>query len=144
MLGGARAASLERLACVALAAVVGISGCGHEDASIEALKADPMATVSVPGFKPTTTDTRSSGSALGKPRHAQITRVFRGPNDVIRQGELVAVAELAREHGWEVHRLAGGLYEGTKLSQGIRMSIDVAVNTLQSPQTLVIGLLALD
>ena len=98
---------------VLLVGLVLLAGCSRPTPKLDALEADPMASVSIPGVQIEEEFEKAEGEALGKPHGAYFTRTFRvtkgAPQDVIR-----SVKELAEANGWTSENVEQNYYHATK------------------------------
>ena len=87
---------------VLLVGLVLLAGCSRPTPKLDALEADPMASVSIPGVEIEREYGQAEGEALGKPLIADYTRTFRviegTPRDIVR-----AVKDLAEANGWTTY-----------------------------------------
>jgi hypothetical protein len=90
-----------------------IAGCSRSAPKLDALKADPMATVAIPGVRIVREYGHPEGEALGKPLMASYTRTF-----VVTEGkprDIVAVVrELAEANDWTTESIEADSYLATK------------------------------
>jgi hypothetical protein len=121
-----------------------VTSCSGKDVQLDALRSDPMASMTVPNFEQTELLTTSSGVSLGKPRHAKITRRLRNMTGHVSSRELDLVASTARDHGWVLTRLSNGEFVGTKELRSTRASIIIGVDKLRKPELLIIDLVSID
>jgi hypothetical protein len=96
-----------------LLGVLLIAGCSRSAPKLEALKADPMATVAIPGVRIVREFESPEGEALGKPLIADFNRSFvvteGEPRDIVR-----AVRELAEANGWTTDHVDRDTYLASK------------------------------
>ena len=96
-----------------LVGVLLLAGCSRPTPKLDALKADPMATVAIPGARIVREFEHPEGEALGKPLIADFNRTF-----VVTEGEswdiVRAVRELAEENGWTTDYVDRDTYLGNK------------------------------
>lgn len=118
---------------VLLMALLAASGCGS-DPSLRSLEKDPTATYILPGTHLESEFKDKSGTVLGKPRHAKITRVFSlgtvAPDDAVP-----AVAAYARSHGWTIDYSRPESFTATKRIDAIRAELLATVSSLGEPET---------
>jgi hypothetical protein len=121
-----------------------VTSCGGHDVQLDALRSDPMASMTVPNFEQTLLLTTPSGSSFGKPQHAKITRRLRNKTGHVSGRELDLVASIARDRGWALTRLSNGESVGTKALRGTRASIIIGVDQFRTPELLIIDLVSID
>lgn len=82
-----------------LAAILTLTGCGSDE-GLPPLRADPMATLPVPGTLPGPTTEDGAGSALGKPVFADVRRRLPLRASADPAEVLDAAQRLAEDAGW--------------------------------------------
>lgn len=126
------------VAAVLCAFVLG--GCGS-DPKLAALQGDPMAKAT---FAHTTLDhefTTKSGTSLGKPVHAEITREF-AFTGIAAQTLFDQAVALAGQHGWKQQFLRGTGYIGTRQIGDVPASLGIHAGGSSGASTFVIDLTA--
>jgi hypothetical protein len=90
-----------------------IAGCSRSAPKLDALKADPMATVAIPGIAIKDEFETPEHESLGKPVIASYTRTFRviegKPRDVVH-----TVKDLAEANGWTTDYVDRNSYQASK------------------------------
>ena len=112
------------LAVVTLLCAVILTGCGS-DPRLKALQGDPMATATLPHTTLQREFTERTHTALGKPVHAQVLRVFTfsgvDPKVLVDDG-----AALATKNGWkEEYRSSTGYIGSKEIADGAHLTITV-------------------
>ena len=96
-----------------LVGVVLLAGCSRPTPKLDALTADPMATVAIPGVRIEREFEGAEGEALGKPLIADFNRTFvvtsGEPRDIVR-----AVRQLAEDNGWTTDYVDRDTYLASK------------------------------
>jgi hypothetical protein len=130
---------MNGMAAVCCALVLG--GCGGSDPKLTALQSDPVAKAT---FAHTTLDhefTTKSGTSLGKPVHAEVTREFTF-SGVTAQSLFDQAVTLAEQHGWKQQFRQGTGYIGTKEIGDVNASLGIHVGGPSGASTFVIDLTA--
>ena len=133
--------SVRRLFCLALLfAVLTTSGCGA-DPSLRSLERDPMATFAVRGTHLDHESKDKSGTTLGMPVHAKITRRFSigavAPDDAV-----AAAATYAKAHGWTTRYSRPSSFSAEKRMDAVRAELLVASGPVGGTDSLYIYLTA--
>lgn len=89
---------------------------------LEALRADPMATWTPPAGHLTRSHERESGTTLGKPGYAGITRIFRTADP---QAAVTAAQAQAHRHGWRTRWQREGYFSAVRHVPGWRLELSV-------------------
>ncbi len=104
--------------------VVGLiltAGCAHAAPQLAALKADPMATVAIPGIEFGEEYEHPEGEAMGKPVMASFSRPFVVTAGTPRQ-VLRAFKKVAEANGWTTTAIDEDSYQASKkLERGGRL-----------------------
>jgi len=106
-------------------AVVALSACTNEAATLKALQSDPMAYVELPGALESRHSESAGNEGIPIPAPAEIRNTFTVPRGSVREG-METLADAAREVGWVVEVNEYGGYSGQKTMDGrfIQLSID--------------------
>jgi hypothetical protein len=130
---------ITSMAAVLCALVLG--GCGGSDPRLTALQGDPIAKAT---FAHTTLDhefTKKSGTSMGKPVHAEVTREFTF-SGVTAQSLFEQAVALAEQYGWKQQFRQGTGYIGTKEIGDVSASLGIHVGGPSGASTFVIDLTA--
>ena len=97
-----------------LVGVLLLAGCSRPTPKLDALEADPMATVAIPGVEIEREYGHAEGESLGKQVMASYSRTFvvveGEPSDVVR-----AVQSLAEDNGWTTDYVDDTSYHAEKM-----------------------------
>lgn len=138
-----------RLAAWTLAGLllVAAAGCGSDEHpgrdDLAGLKADPLATATIPGAAQVDAREESARPTSGEPVHAQYTRYFRTRSGKISARVLAAAAAEARKAGWRITPLPGG-YSGTKQVGGSPAVLSIYAVRTRHPPRLALDLRSLN
>jgi hypothetical protein len=129
MLGMRRASALGLLI-----ALLATSGCGS-DPSLRSLEKDPTASFVVPGTHLEHESKHKSGTTLGMPVHASITRRF-SLGEVAPEDAVARAAQFAMAHGWAQEFSPDGSFSATKRIDAIRAELLVTAPTYDRTDVL--------
>jgi hypothetical protein len=118
-----------------------LGGCGH-DQRLQDLESDPMGSATFPGTSLAYEAKTESGTSLGKPVHAKITRRF-SLDEATAQGAVADAAEQATTAGWTQVRWRGKTsFSTTKLIGNTAAELLVTVALFEGEQALFVYLTA--
>ena len=127
------------LGLVGVVALV-LHAAGRPGPDLQALRADPMARWVPDGGTLTRRHESRSGTTLGKPEYARVTRVFRTPDP---ESALQEAAVLAGGSGWQVDPDRARSVRATRQIPSYRLQLTVVPATVKGvPGNLIVYLAA--
>ncbi len=137
-LGGTRKPLLLGLA---MAALFGLGSCGADHPKLDALEADPMASVTFAHTDLAEEIETPEGTTLGKPVHAAITRRFTF-SGVEPQKLVDAAGALAVHHGWAAGTTRPRAFEASKTVGGVTADLLITVAPFEGEPALFVYITA--
>jgi hypothetical protein len=105
-----------------LVALVALVGCGNGEARLEKLRADPMASYSLPSAVDTRTNEIAGGTSLGISSPAWVRNTFTVPAGGVADA-IAEIADAATDAGWTLRPRELNGFTGEKKIDGILAQI---------------------
>jgi len=100
-----------------------LSACANGD--LQALRDEPIASAAIPGGVQGELRESNSGTALGKPLRARLTRTFVAADDVGLDELLTNARDVAEQLGWEFEEASNGFYFSEKSVEAGTVELDI-------------------
>jgi hypothetical protein len=137
------------LATLAAATILAAASCGgrdqrSRDPDLEVLRAQDIATAEIAGTEQGASEEQASGTSLGKPRYARLSRRLPIQSSVDPQTVLTAAVERTRNDGWTVKGEPPPSSDfawvlGKTVDQQ-HLQVSISIQSVDGRQTLIVSL----